>query len=72
MLKCINFSDILLFRNREKLNENFTELSLIYIKQITKIIGKSDRISDISDEFLINDKIASDKTFITNALIMIS
>ena len=31
------------------------------------IIGKSDRISNISDEFLINDNIVSDKTFITNA-----
>ena len=31
------------------------------------IIGKSDRISNISVEFLINDRIVSDKTFITNA-----
>ena len=36
-------------------------------KIIKTIIGKSDRISNISDEFLINEKIVSDKTFITNA-----
>ena len=31
-------------------------------------MGKSDRISNISDEFLINGKIVSDNTDITNAL----
>ena len=35
---------------------------------IKTTIGKSDRISNISDEFLIKDKIVSDKTVITNAL----
>ena len=40
MLKSINFSEILLFRNREKLNENFTELSFIYIKQTSESHGK--------------------------------
>ena len=60
-VKSINFSEILLSRNREKLNENFTEPSLIYIKHISEShgnvykinIGKSDRISNISDEFII-------------------
>ena len=36
-------------------------------KIIKTIIGKSDRNLNISGEFLINDKIMSDKIFITNA-----
>ena len=45
MLKSINFSEILLFRNREKLNENFTGLSLIYIKQNSESYGKLLKLS---------------------------
>ena len=45
MLKSIHFSEIWLFRNREKLNENFTELSLIYIKQISESHGKLLKLS---------------------------
>ena len=40
-----DFSEILLFRNREKLNENFTELNLIYIKQISESHGKLLKLS---------------------------
>ena len=64
-----SFKEYKLFRNivpskQRKLNENFTELSLIYIKQISESHGKLLKLSrenhtesQISDEFPINTKI---------------
>ena len=74
MLKSIHFSELLLFQNRKAEREFYRTQFDLYKTDLRKswkiiktIIGKSDRISNISDEFLINDKIVSDKTFITNA-----
>ena len=74
MLEYTLFRNIVISKQRKAEREFYRTQFDLYKTDLRKswkiiktIIGISDKILNISDGFLINDKIVSDKTFITNA-----